>query len=142
MSHLALELPRSNRAPEIARRWFAGSFGQELDSRTREKAKLLISELVTNAVVHGRGRIEIRATLIPDRLLVDVIDEGPGFTPTIRERDPETAGGDGFRIVDAEARRWGVRSAAADVWFELPRHPPGSDGKIGVPIPDAVNAPP
>jgi anti-sigma regulatory factor (Ser/Thr protein kinase) len=133
---LVLELPRTSQAPGIARRWLSGSFADELDSRTHETARLLVSELVTNAVVHGRGRIEIHAHLDRDRLLVEVIDEGPGFTPAIRKRDSDTAGGDGLRIVEEEASRWGVRPGAADVWFELPRHRPSSDGEGTGPIPD------
>jgi anti-sigma regulatory factor (Ser/Thr protein kinase) len=122
-SLLVLEVPRTSQAPGIARRWLAESYAQDLDHHAQETAKLLVSELVTNAVTHGHGRVEIHAQLDRDRLLVAVIDEGPGFTPTIRERDPDIPGGRGLRIVDAEASRWGIREAAADVWFELPRHP-------------------
>ncbi len=136
-AQFVFELPRTSQAPGRARRWIAESFAEELDGCAQEKARLLVSELVTNAVVHGRGRMEIHAHLDRDRLLVEVIDEGPGFTPTIRERDPSTPGGDGFRIVEDEAGRWGIREGAADVWFELPRHRPGSDHEISGPVPDA-----
>ena len=132
---LVLELPRTSQAPGMARRWLFASFAEELDSRAHEKAQLLVSELVTNAVVHGRGRMEIHAQLDRDRLLVEVIDEGPGFTPAVGERDPESAGGDGLRIVDEEASRWGIREGAAHVWFELRRHRPGSDRKVSDPVP-------
>jgi anti-sigma regulatory factor (Ser/Thr protein kinase) len=120
---LVLGLPRANQAPDIARRWVAETFAAELDILQQQKARLLVSELVTNAVIHGRGRIELRARLDQDRLLVRVIDEGPGFTTALRERDLDTPGGDGLRIVDAEASRWGIREGAADVWFELRRQP-------------------
>ena len=86
---------------------------------------------MTNAVIHGRGRIEVRAELDRDRLLVEVIDEGPGFTPTVREPHPDTAGGNGLRIIEEEACRWGIREGAADVWFELPRHAQGADRATG-----------
>jgi anti-sigma regulatory factor (Ser/Thr protein kinase) len=127
-SPLVLELSRTRRAPGIARRWLAESFGEDLDSLVRETAQLLVSELVTNAIVHGRGRVEVHAELDRDRLIVEVIDEGPGFTSTVRERDPDTAGGCGLRIVEKEAIRWGIREGAAEVWFELLRHPVGSTG--------------
>jgi anti-sigma regulatory factor (Ser/Thr protein kinase) len=133
---LVLELSRTSQAPGIARRWLAESFAEDLDSLAQETATLLVSELVTNAVVHGRGRVEIHAQLGRDHLLVEVIDEGPGFTPTVREHDPGTVGGCGLRIVEHEASRWGIREGAAHVWFELPRHPAGSDRKTSAPIPD------
>ena len=117
-------LPRASQAPQIARRWVFEAFADELDRLQRQKARLLVSELVTNAVIHGRGRIELQARLDPDRLLVRVIDEGPGFTATFRELDLDTPGGHGLRIVDAEASQWGIREGAADVWFELRKHPP------------------
>lgn len=136
-SQLVLELPRTSQAPGIARRWLAESFADELDDLAHENAKLLLSELVTNAVVHGRGRVQIRARLDRDRLVVDVIDEGPAFTPPARERDPGVAGGRGLWIVDAQASRWGIREGAADVWFELPRHPAAPAGLTGDADPNA-----
>jgi hypothetical protein len=113
-----LALPRTPQAPGIARTWLAESFAPQLDARERDTAKLLVSELVTNAVVHGRGRIELHAELDEDRLLIDVTDEGPGFTRT----DLHDIGGHGLWIVDAQASRWGIREGTADVWFELQRY--------------------
>jgi anti-sigma regulatory factor (Ser/Thr protein kinase) len=133
---LVLELSRTSRAPGIARRWLAESFGEDLDGLVRETAQLLISELVTNAIVHGQGRVEVHAELNPDRLIVEVSDEGPGFTSTVRERDPNTAGGCGLRIVEKEASRWGICEDAAEVWFELPRHPAGSTGDPASTLPE------
>jgi anti-sigma regulatory factor (Ser/Thr protein kinase) len=116
---LVLELPRSSQAPERARGWVAETFAAELDSLQRHKARLLVSELVTNAVIHGHGTIEIRTRLDQDCLLVRVIDEGSGFAVNLRERDFDTPGGHGLRIVDAEASQWGIREGTAEVWFEL-----------------------
>lgn len=135
-TQLALELPRTTQAPGIARRWVVESFAEELDRRTQRTAELLVSELVTNAVVHGRGKVEIHARLGQDRLIVEVIDEGPGFAPPVCEHDPDTVGGCGLRIVDEEASRWGIREGAAHVWFELARHLPSADRKTSAPIPN------
>ena len=134
--HLVLELPHTSQAPGIARRWVDKSFAEELDDDAQHTAKVLVSELVTNAVVHGRGTPEIHAQLGRDVLLVEVIDEGPGFTPTVREPHPDTVGGNGFRIVEEEARRWGIRDGAAHVWFELPRHAQRADRATSGPISD------
>lgn len=82
IAQAVLELPPTPQAPGIARKWLSESFAAQLEPREQETAKLLVSELVTNAVVHGRGRIELHAELDQDRLLVDVSDEGPGFART------------------------------------------------------------
>jgi anti-sigma regulatory factor (Ser/Thr protein kinase) len=113
-----LELPRTAQAPGIARKWLAESFAAQLDPREQDTAKLLVSELVTNAIVHGRGRIELHAELDRDRLLMEVSDEGPGFASA----DFRAMDGHGLWIVDVEASRWGIREGTADVWVELERY--------------------
>ncbi len=84
----------------------------------------MVSELVTNAVRHGTGRIMLRADLDEDRMLVEVIDEGGGLERAIREHDFEAVEGFGLRIVDAESSRWGAHEGTTHVWFELERRGP------------------
>jgi anti-sigma regulatory factor (Ser/Thr protein kinase) len=84
-----------------------------------ETATLLVSELVTNAVRHGRGRITLRADLDDSRLLVDVFDEGTGIKPGRGNRRLD--GGRGLMIVDAASSRWGIDEGTAHVWFVLER---------------------
>ena len=120
-------LPRTADAPGIARRlleqWLPQLTRQELNS-----ARLLASELVASAVVHGQGVINLRAELDADRLLVEVIDEGHGFERTIRLRHFESVGGRGLGIVDTVASRWGIHEGTTHVWFELERPgPPDRD---------------
>ena len=135
-SQWVVELPRTRQAPDVARRWFAESLASELDSLAQQTATLLVSELVTNAVVHGRGRIELHAELDRNRLLVEVIDEGPGFVPAVRGREPDIVGGYGLRIVAEEASRWGIREGASAVWFEIPRHESGTNPRLRGPVQD------
>ena len=82
-------------------------------------AALLVSELVTNSLVHASGVITLRAAWADDRLCVDVSDHGGGTT---QARDPETSGR-GLQIVDALATRWGSMprfdGAGRSTWFEL-----------------------
>lgn len=128
---LEVNLPNTPEAPALARlcvvRWLA----QEVEPDELETAKLLVSELVTNAVVHGHGEITLRATLDEDRLLVDVIDQGRGFERTVRQQDFAGIGGRGLAIVDSEASRWGIHEGTTHVWFELERPGPrlGTDKK-------------
>jgi anti-sigma regulatory factor (Ser/Thr protein kinase) len=83
------------------------------------RAKLLTSELVTNAVLHGRGRIMLSARLEEQRLLVEVADEGSGFDYVAGQRSVDHLRGRGLAIVAAESARWGIDDGTAQVWFEL-----------------------
>lgn len=104
--------------------------GVELDT-----AKLLVSELVTNALVHGQGVITLRMDLDEDRLLVELVDEGSGFAWTVSQGDFGQLGGWGLQLVDAQASRWGLHEGTTHVWFEIERagprrgaeHTPDSD---------------
>jgi anti-sigma regulatory factor (Ser/Thr protein kinase) len=118
------ELPRKDKAPQLTRRWLAECLASHLDGCELADAKLLADELVTNALVHGRGRIELRAQLDEDRLLVEVLDQGQGFERIVRERDYDHAGGWGLNLVDALASRWGIHEGTSHVWFELERRRP------------------
>ena len=83
-------------------------------------AELLVSELVTNAVLHAR----LRATVTVERdgmvLRVSVQDDSPA-QPHLRELGPEAVTGRGLLLVDRIARRWGVDPQAGGkcVWFEV-----------------------
>jgi anti-sigma regulatory factor (Ser/Thr protein kinase) len=118
------QLPRAPEAPARARLQLEEWFAPELEDAGLRTAKLLASELVTNAVLHGEGSIILRAALDADRLLVEVIDQGAGFERVVDEHDFEKVGGWGLRIVDTEASRWGVHEGTTHVWFELERPGP------------------
>ena len=120
---LEFELTPGLDAPRLAKCLLTQSLMPALANGVLDTAKLLVSELVTNAVTHGRGRITVRAQLSERRLLVEVVDEGDGFEPVLRERDSDTpeVGGWGLTIVDAESSRWGVSPDHSRVWFELER---------------------
>ncbi len=87
-------------------------------------ACLLVSELVTNAVRHGRvsGDVRVRARLAgPDALRVEVANPGDAFEPVAYEGGADQASGWGLQIVDKLASRWGVEGRRPTVvWFELP----------------------
>jgi anti-sigma regulatory factor (Ser/Thr protein kinase) len=59
-------------------------------------ARLLVSELVTNAVRDGRGAITLRAQMFERRLFVEVIDEGDGFEDDLRERESQASEAGGW----------------------------------------------
>ncbi len=123
------ELPRDRNAPWEARRSLTDWFGTALEHDQLHTAKLLTSELVTNAVLHGQGKIVLRARLNADRVLVEVTDEGQGFEHEVRQRDFDDLHGRGLAIVETESSRWGIHEGTTNVWFELERPGPRLGGE-------------
>jgi anti-sigma regulatory factor (Ser/Thr protein kinase) len=95
------------------------------DARLRD-VRLLVSELVTNAVRHANlasGDMILLVIEVADSSLrVEVHDPGGGFVPTAPSPDPARPSGWGLYLVAELADRWGVDSDESTlVWFELDR---------------------
>jgi len=86
-----------------------------------EVALVLVSELVTNAVLHGRSspRLSVK-TGTGGALYVGVGDDDSRH-PVLQDDDEQALGGRGLRLLDGLASRWGVRPDPPGkiVWFEL-----------------------
>ncbi|MFI7102628.1 ATP-binding protein [Streptomyces sp. NPDC050161] len=95
-------------------RWDAPSHGDISDV-----ASLLISELVTNALVHTTGGAVVTAT-VTDRLRVEVRDCAT-TRPEPRAPTGDGTSGRGLFLVRTLADAWGVRThgLGKSVWFEL-----------------------
>jgi anti-sigma regulatory factor (Ser/Thr protein kinase) len=122
--HLEVELARDSVAPGDARRVLRNLCADHVEDDLLVDAELLVSELVTNALRHGRGDISLLARVDEERLRVEVIDAGSGFTHDPRRSHRERVGGWGLDIVDVVSSRWGVHEGATHVWFELVRPGP------------------
>ncbi|GGV35917.1 hypothetical protein GCM10010277_22030 [Streptomyces longisporoflavus] len=86
-----------------------------------ETAELLVSELVTNAVRHSRGRrVELRLVRSGPTLICEVEDDDHTL-PTLLSAGPDDEFGRGLRIVSVLAKEWGTSrtSRGKTVWFEL-----------------------
>jgi anti-sigma regulatory factor (Ser/Thr protein kinase) len=98
---------------------------RDLSSDLAYWVKLLVSELVTNAVTHGQAgngdQVELRVQTSPARVRVEVDDEGSGFDRLLRA--PSLRGsGWGLFLVERLSDRWGVsRRDGTCVWFEMDR---------------------
>lgn len=119
----SITLPPGLRAPAHARAWL-GDRAPIISPEMLEDALLVTSELVTNAVRHGRPDIVLSMRRIPGGLRVAVSDCGerlPAHTPSTPEVD--RLGGRGLLIVAATARDWGVIPYAdgrgKTIWAEL-----------------------
>ena len=113
---ITVTLPRDHGAPGRARALLR-AHGDGLDRDRLDTAVLLISELVTNAVLHGTGEIRLMIDIRNGDARFTVCDEGSG-TPIVRP-EPGPDGGWGLRLVGQLAARWGVREGRTQVWFEL-----------------------
>lgn len=85
----------------------------------RESAQLVASELVTNALRHGKGAITLQLGLMKGFLRIEVIDEGNDQAPAVRAEPPDQTGGWGLRIVDQLAVQWGVFEGTTHVWADI-----------------------
>ena len=79
---------------------------RSLDEETLGDLKLAVTEACSNSVRHGygngqEGTVQVSYELQPDRLIVEVEDDGPGFDPD-RSREPGeelSEGGLGLAII-------------------------------------------
>ena len=87
-----------------------------------DTATLLVSELVTNAVLHARSKIVVRVDVDGHRLRVEVRDDTAN-TPQVRPYGAHATTGRGLLLVETLATRWGFKPQGAGkaVWFELER---------------------
>ena len=86
-------------------------------------ALLLVSELVSNAVLHARSSMIVSMTRSPDRtcLRVSVHDDQVDGAPSVRDADGSATSGRGLAIVQKVSTRWGIAPDhdGKSVWFEL-----------------------
>lgn len=99
--------------------------GWALCEDTCDTAALVVSELVTNAIVHAAGRRVVCELHDRDDLVrIAVRDEGcaPG-EPHPSPQRPEEEHGRGLLLVEAMCRAWGAQDAGPGllVWADLPR---------------------
>ncbi len=119
-----IALPRDLTAPSIARQ-FVHEHRDHLDPALIHDAQLLVTEIVTNAVRHGREEITLTFSVEPPGLGVSVSDAGPDMPvmPTGATPPVDSGHGRGMHIINALATHWGVDTQTATegkiVWFEL-----------------------
>ncbi|HVM27715.1 MAG TPA: ATP-binding protein [Mycobacteriales bacterium] len=91
-----------------------------LDEARCDDALLLTSELVTNAVLHGRSEVCLEVAVRNGVVRFSVADENSRH-PTPVTEDPDALDGRGLALVEALCERWGVedRPMGKAVWFEL-----------------------
>ena len=112
----------SGLAPMLARLFLREHLCTTHYPASRDDAELLISELITSAVMHGGGPILVRLDSQPgDELMIDVSDTD-GSPLTLKSMTLLGDRGRGLTMVEVMASRWGVTNTprGRTVWFTLP----------------------
>ncbi|MCB0958585.1 MAG: ATP-binding protein [Acidimicrobiales bacterium] len=123
----SIDLPAEVGSVAVARRWVRERLEAAGLDATVDTAVLLVSELVTNVVLHARTTCTVRLELGPT-IRVEVVDGSEQLPEVASGDDPLAPSGRGMRLVEGLSASFGA-DALADggkrVWFELVR-PAGS----------------
>jgi anti-sigma regulatory factor (Ser/Thr protein kinase) len=128
--------------PEAAReaRQALGELAGHVPAHHFDDLRLLVTELVTNSLRHGRlgsdDAIHLVVQLEPTTLRVEVRDPGLGFDVPGPPPTPDRGAGWGLYLLGRIADRWGVNGRPSTcVWFEMDLSPPPdpTDDPTGAP---------
>jgi len=94
----------------------AGCGGGWVDSTA-----LVVSELVTNAVIHARTLLDVRITVTTDRVVRVEVHDRSEHPPRTKHYSATSGTGRGLLLVEALASQWGVTTAPDGkvVWAEI-----------------------
>jgi signal transduction histidine kinase len=116
---LNFQLESTRNAPRLARDALQ-PLQDELGPELLTELRMVVSELVTNAVQFGPGRpISISLEIDNDRWVRGAVDDGGHAGVRMIEPNPLEGTGLGLQIVAALSRAWGVDPGSTRVWFEL-----------------------
>ena len=124
---IELDLPAGPDAACAARSAVTQRFRARVAEKAMDDVRLLVTELITNALrhagLHPGDRVLLRARLADDSMRVEVHD--PGRNGEVEPREPKGRGGGyGLFLLEQIAQRWGVeRGSGTVVWFEMPAGP-------------------
>jgi anti-sigma regulatory factor (Ser/Thr protein kinase) len=115
-----LTLPATLTSVRRARR-FVREHCEAFGMSSCDDVLLLASELVTNAILHGRSEVRLEVSCADFRVRVTVHDEN-SRRPVMVSQDPDALDGRGLALVASLSSDWGVDAEAEGkaVWFELP----------------------
>jgi anti-sigma regulatory factor (Ser/Thr protein kinase) len=119
-----LDLPPTTDSVPLARRFVRARLvdGAADGSVDLDTATLLVSEVVTNAILHARTTVTLTVEVAGEVVRITVRDGSP-IQPRIHSFAATSATGRGLRLLDRLAKRWGVDADPATggkvVWFEV-----------------------
>lgn len=115
-----LKLAPHPTSPKAARRRVVEILEAGPMAELAETASLLVSEVVTNAVLHAATEIELVCKVDEGSVCIEVRDRSP-LAPSLRHYDPTASTGRGLGMVELLADEWGVDAdeRGKAVWFLL-----------------------
>ncbi|BEP12823.1 SpoIIE family protein phosphatase [Acidothermaceae bacterium B102] len=119
---LVLRLPARAEAPRMARDAARTALsGWGLSADVTDNVALVVSELVTNAVLHTGSSPTLRLRTSTGAVYVEVTDDD-SRQPRMRDPEDDEDSGRGLHLIEALSRRWNVRTTASGkvVWAEIP----------------------
>ena len=114
-------LPPDPASAGAARRFVRRTLEEWGLDHLEETCTLLVSELVTNVILHARTRCEVHLEREGEGVRVGVRDDSP-MLPEEKRYAADAATGRGLRLVEQLATRWGTATDPADgkvVWFAV-----------------------
>ncbi len=123
MEAIELSLPPAPTSATHARSEITAKLASRVGASVLEDIRLLVTELITNALRHGKlvagDCVSLKASVDGDTVRIEVRD--PGRDGLVEQRPPGPRGGGyGLYLVEQLARRWGVeRTDGTVVWVEL-----------------------
>lgn len=121
-----LDLPLEPSSPSRARHFVRGVLGDwDVGGETTEDAALLVTELVTNAIIHARTSVQVVVDRTDSTVEFSVTDSGPGVI-RMEEPRPDSVTGRGIFMLDQIAAGWAVITGDGPqktVRFSLPLSP-------------------
>ena len=111
--------PKASSVAE-ARRWVTAQLKLAGRDDVTDTATLVVSELVTNVVVHAHSAADLRLVVGSRGMRIEVCDDSADL-PRRKAVDADVSSGRGLGLVDAVCRRWGItrRGSGKCVWAEL-----------------------
>ena len=118
---LTVDLPpepsSATRAREVARQQLTGSYSADV----LDAAVLVVTELVTNAILHARTRLRLTIEARPATVRIVVKDSTPSVLPQRMHLEPDAVTGRGLALVEHLSTSWGVDVTGSGkvVWSEI-----------------------
>jgi len=115
-----IDLPVDPSSPARARLFVCEQLARRCPPEVVDSAALLVSELVTNAVLHAGTPMRVNVSMLRDGARVEV-EDGSHEMPEPREPNTAEQRGRGLLLVDRVARSWGVHQTldGKAIWFEI-----------------------
>jgi anti-sigma regulatory factor (Ser/Thr protein kinase) len=114
-------LPADKTAPSVARALLRRASCARHNGPVVESAQLLVSEVVTNALLHGMPPIRVSVSCIEKVGMQVRVSDGSTVVPVRRDPDVWSEFGRGLALLDLLSDTWGAEQSreGKEVWFRL-----------------------